>query len=281
MLLRLNRVTGADPDQSSLDDPQRMSRIRQLWDRQWEAGMGMQIATGPLLEQVLATAGVAVALALVMPWWVSAAPRRCSGHPGRDLPPDRPGRVRRVGRTVRAAEAVHVRLPASHRTGRQGAPDLRSRVRSSDSASGTSRPRRCSRTGGDADAGPRRTSWSAPAGSLLGVGAIAYAGWLSAQGRLDLTGLATADPAGARSHRHRGLGVRSGHPGCDGAELDGGARAGGDAALGAAGPPGRRPAGGHPAGRREPRGRPRHRRRSCSTRSTSTIRAATGSSSIG
>ena len=46
MLLRLNRVTGADPDQSSLDDPQRMSRIRQLWDRQWEAGMGMQIATG-------------------------------------------------------------------------------------------------------------------------------------------------------------------------------------------------------------------------------------------
>ena len=164
MLLRLNKVTGADPDQSSLDDPERMSTIRQLWDRQWEAGMGMQIATGPLLEQVLTTAGVAVALALVLPWWVSVVLVLATARPGRGLPPDGPGRVRGVGGAVRAAEAVDVRLPAGHGAGGQGAADLRPRVLLPAAVLGPADRGAGTVLAAPPDADRRPTCWSAPAG---------------------------------------------------------------------------------------------------------------------
>lgn len=70
MLLRLNRATSHDPDQSRLDDPPTMSRIRQIWDRQWEVSMGTQLVVGSLVNQVLTLVGASVPLALVLPWWV-------------------------------------------------------------------------------------------------------------------------------------------------------------------------------------------------------------------
>ena len=193
MLLRLNRVTGADPDQSSLDDPQRMSRIRQLWDRQWEAGMGMQIATGPLLEQVLATAGVAVALAFVMPWWVSAI-----------LVAAAVAQAVVFHRTVQdefgvwagQSEQQKQSMYAFQQATGPAAKELRIfglgsffRQRFWDLQTQALQPywrRRRRRTATNLLVGSGRV--------VLGVGAVAYAGWLSAQGRLDLTGLATAIP---------------------------------------------------------------------------------------
>ena len=193
MLLRLNRVTGADPDQSSLDDPQRMSRIRQLWDRQWEAGMGMQIATGPLLEQVFATAGVAVALAFVMPWWVSAflvlaaVAQAVVFH--RTVQDE-------FGVWAGQSEQQKQSMYAFQQATGPAAKELRIfglgsffRRRFWDLQTEALRPywlRRRRRTATNLLVGTGRVA--------LGVGAVAYAGWLSAQGRLDLTGLATAIP---------------------------------------------------------------------------------------
>ncbi len=193
MLLRINRVTGADPDQSPLDDPQRMSRIRQLWDRQWEAGMGMQIATGPLLEQVLTTAGVAVALAFVMPWWVSVV-----------LVVGAIAQAVVFHRTVRdefgvwagQSELQKQSMYAFQQATGPAAKELRIfglgpyfRNRFWNLQTEALQPywrRRRTRTAINLVVGTGRVA--------LGIGAIAYAGWLAAQGRLDLTGLATAVP---------------------------------------------------------------------------------------
>ncbi len=193
MLLRLNRVTGADPDQSSLDDPHRMSRIRQLWDRQWEAGMGMQIATGPLLEQVLAAAGVAVALAFVLPWWVSvvlvaaAVAQAVVFH--RTVQDE-------FGVWAGQSEPQKQSMYAFQQATGPAAKELRIfglggyfRQRFWDLQTRALEPywrRRRRRTLTNLLVGTGRVA--------LGVGAVAYAGWLAAQGRLDLTGLATAVP---------------------------------------------------------------------------------------
>ena len=193
MLLRLNRVTGADPDQSSLDDPARMSRIRQLWDRQWEAGMAMQIATGPLLEQVLAAAGVAVALAFVMPWWVPVL-----------LVAAAVGQAVVFHRTVQdefgvwagQSEQQKQSMYAFQQATGPAAKELRIfglggffRQRFWDLQTEALQPywhRRRRRTVTNLLVGTGRVA--------LGLGAVAYAGWLASQGRLDLTGLATAVP---------------------------------------------------------------------------------------
>lgn len=193
MLLRLNRVTGADPDQSSLDDPRRMSRIRQLWDRQWEAGMGMQIATGPLLEQLLAAAGVAVALAFVMPWWVA---------------------VVLVGGAVGQAVVFHHTVQNEFDVwAGQSEPQKQSMYAFQQATGPAAKELRIFGLGGyfrqrfwDLQTEAlqpywrrrrRRTVTNLLVGTgrvALGVGAVAYAGWLATQGRLDLTGLATAVP---------------------------------------------------------------------------------------
>lgn len=193
MLLRLNRVTGSDPDQSSLDDPERMSRIRQLWDRQWEAGMGMQIATGPLLEQTLATVGVAIALALVMPWWVAAV-----------LVLAAVAQAVVFHRTVQdefgvwagQSEQQKQSMYAFQQATGPAAKELRIfglgsffRRRFWDLQTEALEPywhRRRGRT---------RTNLLVGSGRVaLGIAAVAYAGVLAGQGRLDLTGLATAIP---------------------------------------------------------------------------------------
>ena len=193
MLLRLNKVTGADPDQSSLDDPKRMSTIRQLWDRQWEAGMGMQIATGPLLEQVLATVGMALALALVMPWWISvimvgaALAQSVVFH--RTVQDE-------FGVWAGQSELQKQSMYAFQQATGPAAKELRIfglgsyfRQRFWDLQTEALEPywrRRRTRTATNLLVGTGRVA--------LGVGAIAYAGWLAANGRLDLTGLATAIP---------------------------------------------------------------------------------------
>lgn len=193
MLLRLNRVTGADPDQSSLDDPELMSRIRQLWDRQWEVGMGMQIATGPLLEQTLSTIGVAVALAFVLPWWVAVV--LVAGVVAQAVVFHRTVQ-NEFGVWVGQSEQQKQSMYAFRQATGPAAKELRIfglggyfRNRFWDLQTEALEPywrRRRTRTATNLLVGTGRVA--------LGIAAVAYAGWLSAQGRLDLTGLATAIP---------------------------------------------------------------------------------------
>jgi len=193
MLLRLNRVTGADPDQSSLDDPDRMSTIRRVWDRQWEAGMGMQIATGPLLEQVLTTLGVAVALAVLLPWWISGVLLLATVAQAvvfhRTVQDE-------FGVWAGQSELQKQSMYAFQQATGPAAKELRIfglgpyfRQRFWDLQTEALAPywrRRRRRTGANLLVGTGRVA--------LGVGAIAYAGWLASSGRLDLTGVATAIP---------------------------------------------------------------------------------------
>jgi ATP-binding cassette subfamily B protein len=155
--------------------------------------MGMQIATGPLLEQVLATAGVAVALVVVLPWWVStllvlaAVVQAVIFH--RTVQDE-------FGVWAGQSEQQKQSMYAFQQATGPAAKELRIfglgsffRQRFWDLQTEALQPywlRRRRRTATNLLVGTGRVA--------LGVGAVAYAGWLFAQGRLDLTGLATAIP---------------------------------------------------------------------------------------
>ncbi|MET1004782.1 MAG: ABC transporter ATP-binding protein [Propionibacteriaceae bacterium] len=193
MLLRLNRITSDDPDQSSLDDPARMSKIRQLWERQWEISMGTQSVTGPLIEQGLAVVGVAVALGLVLAWWVPLV--LMVGVVVTTVVFHRTVSTEFAVWTGQSEEQKHTLYAFRQATG-PAAKELRIfglgpyfRRRAWDMQTAALEPYWRQRR--------RRAGWNSLTGLArvaVGVAVIGYAGWLVSQGRLDLTGLATTIP---------------------------------------------------------------------------------------
>jgi ATP-binding cassette subfamily B protein len=73
VLLRVGLALSSEPDLRTLDNPDIATRLAKVRSRQWEIQNGVRSAQGPLITQLLALAGSAIALAIVFSWWVALA----------------------------------------------------------------------------------------------------------------------------------------------------------------------------------------------------------------
>jgi len=190
---RMGFALSDDPDLSTLDNPQIAGQLQKVRGRSWEIQMGVRLAGGPLLWQVITVVGSAVALSLVLSPWVTLALLVMVA-----LDAEFCRRLVLAEMDVwsgQTEDQKHAQYAFEQGMGRAAkeirifglAGYLRSRYWERITAAYTVfwRIRR------------RRTARNLAIGggrALVTAGAIAYAGWQAQQGRLDLTGIATALP---------------------------------------------------------------------------------------
>jgi len=71
ILLRIGLALSSAPDLRALDDPDVASRLAKVRSRQWEVKNGIRTAQGQLITQVLGLTGSAIALSVVLSWWIA------------------------------------------------------------------------------------------------------------------------------------------------------------------------------------------------------------------
>lgn len=71
VLLRVGRALSSEPSLRTLDDPDIATRLAKVRSRQWEIQSGVRNAQGQLIAQVLGLVGSAIALSIVLTWWVA------------------------------------------------------------------------------------------------------------------------------------------------------------------------------------------------------------------
>jgi len=71
ILLRVGLALSSEPSLRTLDDPDIATRLAKVRSRQWEIRAGVRNAQGQLITQVLGLAGSAIALSIVLSWWVA------------------------------------------------------------------------------------------------------------------------------------------------------------------------------------------------------------------
>jgi len=71
VLLRIGLALSSEPSLRSLDDPDIATRLAKVRSRVWEIQSGVRNAQGQLITQVLGLVGSAIALSIVLTWWVA------------------------------------------------------------------------------------------------------------------------------------------------------------------------------------------------------------------
>ena len=193
VLLRVGRTLSSEPSLTTLDDPDIATRLAKVRSRYWEVQSGLRNSQGQLIIQVLSLVGSAVALAVVLTWWVPLVMVACAA-----------GEAMFIRHTIheqmdvwsgQTEEQKHARYAFEQGMGKS-AKEIRIfglsgylRGRYWDNITAAFQPY-------------WRSRWRQSGVSLLvgggrvavTVGALAYAGWRATEGDLTLTALATALP---------------------------------------------------------------------------------------
>ena len=188
--LRVGEALSADPDLRTLDNPEVAAKVQKIRGQRWEIEMGVALATGPLVNQVLSLAGSAIALGITFSWWVPIILVAAALIEGE--------RWRRtvvaqfdvwVGNTEEQKQAEYAFEQGMGRAAKEtrifGLGGYL-RQRHWDNITAAFQPywrKRRRQSGANIGIGTGRT--------LLTAAGIGYAGWQASTGRLDLTGLAT------------------------------------------------------------------------------------------
>lgn len=71
VLLRIGLALSGEPSLRTLDDPDIATRLAKVRSRVWEIQSGVRNAQGQLITQALGLVGSAIALSIVLTWWVA------------------------------------------------------------------------------------------------------------------------------------------------------------------------------------------------------------------
>lgn len=190
---RMGFALSDDPDLGVTDDPEVAGQLQKVRSRRWEIQMGVRMSCGPMLWQIVTVIGASVALSLVLSPWVTLILLAVVVIDAEYI-----RRLVAVEMDIwsgQTEDQKHAQYAFEQGMGKAAkevrifglAAFLRTRYWERITAAYTVfwRARR------------RRTALNLLIGgarAVITAGAIAYAGWLAQNGRLDLTGLATALP---------------------------------------------------------------------------------------
>lgn len=191
--LRMGHALSGRPDLATLDNPEVMSKVQKVRGRRWEIESSVRQAQGPVIAQVLSLVGSSVALALMIDWWIPLVMVAAW-----------------VGETVFLSRLISREMdlwsgqtePQKHAwyAFQQGMGKSAKEIRIFGLAGYLRQRHWDSMTAAFSPYWRKRRQHVFIDVAVMGgrvavtAGALAYTGWRAGQGRLDLTGLATALP---------------------------------------------------------------------------------------